>query len=471
MGGKPRCWLLGAFIPCLILNLRSSESAHFTVIASHQPVTVAVGNDAVLSCHLSPRISAEDMEVSWLSAKHRLLVHVYQNKKDQPERQSPKYQGRTELIRDGITNGSVSLRIFNITPSDEGQYKCFFASSDFYNAAELELRVTGSGTNPQIYIEGYEGGGIKVVCRTSGWYPEPEMIWQEANGQHLLSLATNKTHDHYGLFTKETSLIVREDSNRKLSCCLRHTYTREERESTVYIEALFFPRMSPYLVSFIVTLFVFLGFAVLSVHCFRSQRHAKDKLLKEKERLSVEIEWRKACSHAVEVTVDPETANPYLVVSEDKKCMSFRETKQAVPNNEKRFDVYSVALGCEGFIGGKQYWEVEVEMGEQKNWGLGVARESVPRKGYINSSPANGIWCLDLYFGEYRALTDPERTPLSLSEKPTKIGIYLDYEGGQLSFYNVNNMTHIYSYAHSFTEKMFPYFYIRDLESSIRLCY
>ncbi|XP_029463017.1 butyrophilin subfamily 1 member A1-like isoform X2 [Rhinatrema bivittatum] len=458
----------GFSIALFILNLHASEPAKFMVIASHQPITVAVGNDAVLSCHLSPRISAEDMEVSWLSAMHHSLVHVYQNKKDLPERQSPKYQGRTELIQDGITNGSVSLRIYNITPSDEGQYQCSFESSDFYNEAVLELRVTGSGTNPHVYLESYEGGGIKVVCRTSGWYPEPEMIWQEANGQHLLSLATNKTLDHYGLFNKETSLIVREDSNRKLSCCLRHTYTREERESTVYLEASLFQRLEPFRVAFFAILVVTLAYLSFAVYWYWKQYRIKEKLSAEHDKLREENEWRKAASHAVEVTLDLRTAHQYLIVTEDQKCARFSDTAQNVPDNPERFDSYSCVLGSEGFTSGQHYWELAVE--DVTHWGLGVAKESLKRKGWLTLTPESGIWTIDLYHGKHRALTSPNRTTLCLNSSPRKIGVYLDYENGQLSFYNVETVSHIYTYSLRFTERIFPFFWTWS-KTPIKLCF
>lgn len=118
-------------------------TAQFRVIGPDHPVTATVGEDIVLPCHLSPRMSAENMEVIWFRSKLSSAVHLYRDGKDQTEDQASEYWGRTVFLRDSITNGSVSLRIHNIRPSDEGQYRCFVQSLTFYNEATLELKITG----------------------------------------------------------------------------------------------------------------------------------------------------------------------------------------------------------------------------------------------------------------------------------------------------------------------------------------
>uniref|UniRef100_A0A8C8S5Q2 Ig-like domain-containing protein n=1 Tax=Pelusios castaneus TaxID=367368 RepID=A0A8C8S5Q2_9SAUR len=81
------------------------------------------------------------MEVRWLRSKFSAVVHLYSDGKDQSGEQMLEYQGRTELMKDNITNGRVSLRIHDIRPSDDGQYTCFFQSGDFYEDTLLELQV------------------------------------------------------------------------------------------------------------------------------------------------------------------------------------------------------------------------------------------------------------------------------------------------------------------------------------------
>uniref|UniRef100_A0A8C3P6V8 Ig-like domain-containing protein n=1 Tax=Chrysemys picta bellii TaxID=8478 RepID=A0A8C3P6V8_CHRPI len=116
-------------------------TVNFKVIGPDHPIMVSAGEDARLPCHLSPIMNAQEMEVRWHRSKFSEPVHLYQHGTDQAEQQIPNYQGRTELLKDGIVNGSVVLRIRNITPSDHGQFICFFKSSSFYAEATLELKA------------------------------------------------------------------------------------------------------------------------------------------------------------------------------------------------------------------------------------------------------------------------------------------------------------------------------------------
>uniref|UniRef100_A0AAY4CKX5 B30.2/SPRY domain-containing protein n=1 Tax=Denticeps clupeoides TaxID=299321 RepID=A0AAY4CKX5_9TELE len=158
---------------------------------------------------------------------------------------------------------------------------------------------------------------------------------------------------------------------------------------------------------------------------------------------------------AEEVNIDRETANPYLVISEDNKKMRCGFEKREVPNSRQRFDSWWCALGSEGFAAGRHYWEVEVG---DRDWRLGVATESALRSGYRPLSMQAGYLTLRLERGaELKALTVP-CTHLTQSPAPRKVGVYLDYDEGQLSFYDAERRAHIYTYAESFTEKLYPVF-------------
>ncbi|KAG2462876.1 TRI39 ligase, partial [Polypterus senegalus] len=157
-----------------------------------------------------------------------------------------------------------------------------------------------------------------------------------------------------------------------------------------------------------------------------------------------------------DVTFDPETANQWLIVSEDGKEVRDTDTWQRVTDNPKRFDRYPIVLAREGFTSGRHYWEVEV--GGKTNWDLGVARESVNRKGEITVSPDNGYWTVCLRNeNEYKAF-DYSSVILPLRVKPQTVGVFLDYDEGQVSFYNAQSRSHLYTFTDSFTEPLYPYF-------------
>ncbi|XP_068790044.1 E3 ubiquitin-protein ligase TRIM7-like [Struthio camelus] len=169
----------------------------------------------------------------------------------------------------------------------------------------------------------------------------------------------------------------------------------------------------------------------------------------------------------VKVTLDPETANPYLVLSKDGKTVRLGEGQQKLPDTPKRFTGSPSVLGSQGFTAGRHYWELEV--GDGDSWAVGVAVESVQRKEAL-SLAMGGIWAVRLDWDrQYMALTMPP-TPLVLQEAPRQIRVHLDYEAGEVTFYNVENMTQIFQFKASFTEKVFPYFWLWSAESYIRLC-
>lgn len=144
-----------------------------------------------------------------------------------------------------------------------------------------------------------------------------------------------------------------------------------------------------------------------------------------------------------DLSLDPDTANPYLVLSEDKRSVRLRSAPQELPANPKRFDYSFCVLAAEGFVAGRHYWEVEVGDGEA--WAVGVAKESVERKGRISVKPEVGIWAVGQCGAQYQALTSPT-SPITLHSAPKVIGIYLDYEAGRVAFFDANNEVPIFAY-------------------------
>ncbi|CAM4652932.1 unnamed protein product [Lepidochelys olivacea] len=452
--------LPGFIIFFINLPIHNLESAEFTVIGPDQPVTAIVGEDIVLPCHLSPPMSAEDMEVRWFRSHYSLLVHHYRNGKDQIEYQMPEYIGRTEFLKDGIRNGSVALRLHSIRPTDEGQYTCYFESTSFYKDAHLELKLAALGTGPLISVEGYQDGGIRVVCRSAGWYPEPEVFWRDLTGQHLPLLSETKFQGDNGLFETETSVIITETSNQNISCSIRSTILKQEKESTIYIAELFFPKKSPW-IAILCTILVIQGFFIgLLIY-----------LLTTKEKRAAERRWRNCLTEAERVTLDPETANPYIILSKDRKRARLEGTDEKLLANHEGFIYSPCVLASEGFTSGTHYWGVEV--GSKGGWAVGVARESVRRKeGVVILNPEEGIWAVERqWWGKFWALTNP-MTRLSLSRKPEKIRVSLDYEGGQVEFFDADNVKPFYTFhSASFAdEKIFPFFRVGGAGAHLRLC-
>uniref|UniRef100_A0A8C1QXC5 E3 ubiquitin-protein ligase TRIM39-like n=1 Tax=Cyprinus carpio TaxID=7962 RepID=A0A8C1QXC5_CYPCA len=179
-------------------------------------------------------------------------------------------------------------------------------------------------------------------------------------------------------------------------------------------------------------------------------------VLDEKMRETVGRELRSLQHYAVDVTLDPDTAHPELMLSDDGKKVWNTGKSQKIPDTPKRFNYCSCVLGKEGFSSQKFYYEVQVSGME---WDLGVAKESIDRKGDIGLNPENGYWTIWLRNGDEYAANDRTPVPLTLKEKPGKVGVFVDFEGGLISFYDVEARCHIYSFTgQSFPENLYPYF-------------
>ncbi|CAM5158580.1 unnamed protein product [Eretmochelys imbricata] len=168
------------------------------------------------------------------------------------------------------------------------------------------------------------------------------------------------------------------------------------------------------------------------------------------------------------VTLDPDTAHPQLVLSEDGKSVRRGNIRQRLPSNAERFDTAPCVLGCEGFTLGRHCWEVEV--GDGGGWAVGVARESVGRKGWISLSPEGGIWAVDWWGGQFRALTSPV-TPLPQHRVPSRIRVCLDCERGQVTFIDAGDETPIFTFPPGSVpgERIRPWLWVGP-ESRLLLC-
>eukprot|EP00063_Salmo_salar_P026752 XP_014001587.1 PREDICTED: zinc finger protein RFP-like [Salmo salar] len=189
----------------------------------------------------------------------------------------------------------------------------------------------------------------------------------------------------------------------------------------------------------------------------RAVSQLEETLCEEMEKLC-ETELERMQQSAVDVTLDSDTANPKLILSEDGKQVKLGSRQKLFLDNPKRFDPVPCVLGNEGFSSGRFYFEVQVE--GKTRWALGVARESINRKGNVSPSPVNGYWTVGLMNGdEYMAHAGPS-VLLSLSEELQKVGVFVDYEEGEVSFYDVEAESHIYSFTVcTFTERLYPYLF------------
>ncbi|KAL3975388.1 tripartite motif-containing protein 35 [Sarotherodon galilaeus] len=157
--------------------------------------------------------------------------------------------------------------------------------------------------------------------------------------------------------------------------------------------------------------------------------------------------------HFSPVILDPNTANPRLYLSDDLTSVRHGDTKQQLPDNPERNTYYITVFGSEGFSSGKHSWEVEV--GDHPDWYVGLVKESIERKRKCSVLPKYGVWRLWHKSGKY---TNAVGQTVTVKKSLQRIRVQLDYDRGEVSFYDPEDMTHIYTHRDTFTEKLFPFF-------------
>ncbi|XP_039736255.1 E3 ubiquitin-protein ligase TRIM17 [Pteropus medius] len=184
---------------------------------------------------------------------------------------------------------------------------------------------------------------------------------------------------------------------------------------------------------------------------------ATPTMLKTVCRVPGQIEVLK--SFQEDVVPDPTTAYPYLLLYESRQRRYLSTPPAGVPCSKDRFLAYPCAVGCQTFSSGRHYWEVGMNLTGDALWALGVCRDNVSRKDRVPKSPENGFWVVQLCKGKKYMPPVSTPTPITLTEPPSHVGVFLDFEAGEVSFYNVNSGSHLHTYAQpTFPGPLQPFF-------------
>ncbi|XP_014749147.1 PREDICTED: E3 ubiquitin-protein ligase TRIM11-like [Sturnus vulgaris] len=160
------------------------------------------------------------------------------------------------------------------------------------------------------------------------------------------------------------------------------------------------------------------------------------------------------------VTLDPDTAHPELVLSEDGKSVWRGAGARELPASPERFDYWPFVLGQQRFAAGRHCWDVDV--GDGGDWAVGVARESVPRKGRLSLGPQGGIWGLEKWGGQVRALTTRKVTLVALRWLPRRVSVHLDCGGGSVAFFDAEDggLLFVFSRVSFAGERLRPWLWV-----------
>nr|XP_035964065.1 butyrophilin-like protein 1 isoform X1 [Halichoerus grypus] len=485
-----------------LFQLPAGGSAEeFVVIGSSDPIVAVLGGSITLPCRVAPAMSVENMELRWFRSKFSEAVFIYQNQQEQREEQLAQYTGRTSLVKDFLTRGEAAVRIHDVQAFDNGLYTCFFRKGSFYEEAGLELKVAGVGSAPQVHITGPEEDGVRVACKASGWFPKPQVQWRALSEEKFLMFSETHVQNAEGLFSVEAALVVKHRSSRNVTCSLLNPILSQEKAMAIFIPEDFFPQNSPWMSAFmgILTLLMLL---LLGTAYYTKREHtakcqemqeweklhkekeedqwAKEEALKARDELQADLDWRKSVYlaalkkaklyadwrkekfQALPVTLNPESAHPSLAVSDEKTSVTWKDTSKVTG------ETYSV-LGHDGITQGCCYWEVEITNADKSEWALGVCSGGMQRRGWYQESPQKGFWTVGKYGDNLCALTTQSHE--SFRKIPHKVGVFLDLKEGDVSFYNMTDGSHMFSFPlASSPGTLFPYFSLKTGDVSMTLC-
>ncbi|XP_051994551.1 nuclear factor 7, ovary-like [Xyrauchen texanus] len=174
--------------------------------------------------------------------------------------------------------------------------------------------------------------------------------------------------------------------------------------------------------------------------------------------------WKKMRDivHKTPVILDPNTANPHMILSDDLTSVRFNYIRQILPDNPERFDYYLCVLGSEGFNSGTHCWDVEVK--HNIDWTLGVTTASNQRKGGFFFK--TDVWSVGYIEDDEDDLEDGV---FNVTQKLERVRVHLDYVGGKVSFSDPVTNTHLHTFTHTFTHTLLPFFRSYDVTSPLRI--
>ncbi|XP_054483396.1 butyrophilin subfamily 3 member A2-like, partial [Anoplopoma fimbria] len=220
------------FHSVVFLAVIHSCSGQSDVIGPSQPIVAIVGDDVILPCHLVPVMNAFVMTVEWarpdLDPRFVLLWRVGV---ELASKKHPAYRGRTSLFTDRLKHGDVSLNLSSVRLSDEGRYRCFIPKLNKSPTIQL---VVGAVSSPVILVTESSSGGVLLQCEAKGWYPEPEVVWLDGEGNPVPAGPAETLRGPDDLYTVSSKLTV-EKRHSNFTCRVQQKTINQTRETHVQV--------------------------------------------------------------------------------------------------------------------------------------------------------------------------------------------------------------------------------------------
>ncbi|KAF1380941.1 hypothetical protein PFLUV_G00169290 [Perca fluviatilis] len=232
---------------CYIPDLNKQSFIELVVgqsqlIGPSQPIVATVGNDVILPCSLEPTEDVAAKTLEWtrsdLNPIFVLLRHAGQNF---VQTKHPSFEGRTRLFFDELKHGNISLKLSKVKPSDAGRYKCYIPKLNTESFVELVV-ASGAVSSPVISLAGIDEAtrGVVLQCESKGWYPEPEVLWLDGEGNLLSAGPTETVRGPDDLYTVSSRVTVEKRHSNSFTCRVQQKDTNQTRETEIHVPDDFF---------------------------------------------------------------------------------------------------------------------------------------------------------------------------------------------------------------------------------------
>ncbi|XP_065326266.1 butyrophilin subfamily 2 member A2-like [Pelmatolapia mariae] len=211
------------------------KRSQIQVIGPSQAVSVMVGDDIILPCHLKPASDASAMTFEWArpDLKPR-FVHVWHEGQDLHVNQHSSFKGRTSVDIAKLKLGDISLKLSKVKHSDRGIYRCYFPDLDKETTVQL---VVGSVSQAVVRLAGIDQSisGVVLQCESAGWYPEPELLWLDGEGNLLSAGPTETLRGPDDLYTVSSRVTVEKRHSNNITCRVQQRNTNQSRETHIHV--------------------------------------------------------------------------------------------------------------------------------------------------------------------------------------------------------------------------------------------
>ncbi|XP_067380024.1 butyrophilin subfamily 3 member A3-like isoform X2 [Channa argus] len=272
----------GLVFQLILMHLCRAQSK---LIGSSQPIMTTLGEDIILPCQLEPKKDAAGLTLGWMrSDLDPRFVHAWRSGREVVDKKHKSFEGRTSLFIDELKNGNISLKLTKVQISDEGRYRCFIPALDKQSFVQVVI-ASNAVSLPVVNLAGLDKstGGVVLRCESEGWYPEPEVLWLDGEGNILSGGRTETVRGPDDLYTVSSRVTVDKRHGNIFTCRVQQNIINQSRETHIHVPDDFFYVQSSILPA-TVGLAVSLAVCILSLYLLTLFLSKKQNGVKTKKR-------------------------------------------------------------------------------------------------------------------------------------------------------------------------------------------